>query len=188
VNRRERRFVLEYALDANAARAAARAGYSPRYAVETAHGLMRRPTIRFAIEQGWDARMGRTGATKERVLLELARIGLSDLARIVQQGPQGIALVPAALLADDDAAAIMGLAGAPRPGGTIRVRLHDKGFALDMLARYFGLDDEIESPADARSPREILMEKIDAYARRAEAEGAIPPASSGRGAATPSAS
>ena len=87
-----------------------------------------------------------------------------DLGHLATWGPEGFALRPPQALGDDDAAAIMALTeGAGGKG--LRVRLHDKGFALEALARYFGLLDERPPEAAAEnSARAKLMARLMALA------------------------
>jgi len=165
VTRRERRFVHEIAIDGDQKKAAIRTGYRAKSAAVAGARLMARPPVRYAVERQAEARMERVGLTRERVLLEYARIAFGDLGRIATWGEEGFALRPPEALEDDDAAAIMALtAGA---GGTgLRVRLHDKGFALEALARYFGLLDPpaAEGPADDAA-RATLMARLLALAK-----------------------
>jgi len=72
VNYRERRFVAEYVLVADAEQAALRAGYSPSCARSRGLALLRRATVRYAIDRAHADRARRTGVTRERVLLEYA--------------------------------------------------------------------------------------------------------------------
>jgi phage terminase small subunit len=164
MTRRERRFVHEVAIDGNQKKAAIRAGYSAKGAAVIASRLMTRPPVRYELERSAEARMERAGLTRERVLLEYARLAFGDLGRLATWGPEGFALRSPQTLHDDDAAAIMALtAGAGGKG--LRVRLHDKGFALEALARYFGLLDEPPpEAAPENSARAKLMERLMALA------------------------
>jgi phage terminase small subunit len=159
MTRRERRFVHEVAIDGDQKKAAIRSGYRAKGAAVTGARLMARPPVRYAVERAAEARMERAGLTRARVLLEYARIAFGDLGRIATWGPEGFALRPPQVLHDDDAAAIMALTeGAGGKG--LRVRLHDKGFALEALARYFGLLDERPPEAAESSARAKLMARL----------------------------
>ena len=135
---RQRRFVLEYLIDANALRAARRAGYH----MELSHGnlskLLRKPAVRAALEDAMAARARRTGITPERVLDELVRVAFAEIAAVVTWDADGPLLKDSATLSDGDCAAIAELATAA-DGSAVTVRLHDKGAALALLARRLGL-------------------------------------------------
>jgi phage terminase small subunit len=135
---RERRFVAEYLVDANRTAAARRAGFGPSCGTRV-FKLMQNPEIRYAIAKAQRDRARRAGVTRERVLLELARLAFADLARVASWRDGEVALKPLDRLTDDEAAAIMELAAADADGGAIGVRLHDKDFALEILARHYGL-------------------------------------------------
>jgi len=74
----ERRFVEEYLVDLNGARAAIRAGYSEKGAAAAASRLLTRVNIHSAISAGMAARSQRTKITQDMVLEELAKLAFSD--------------------------------------------------------------------------------------------------------------
>lgn len=135
---RHRLFVLEYLQDADAGKAAIRAGYAPRWARWNADRLLRNPAVRAALKQEMDARAERTGITAERVLDELVRLAFAELGRVVEWRPDGARMKPRDALSPDDTAAIAELA-LDGDGRIVRLRLHDKDAALAALARRLGL-------------------------------------------------
>lgn len=76
---KQARFVEEYLVDLNATQAAIRATYSPRTAEVQGSRLLGNAKVRAAIEAAMAERSKRTEVTADRVLLELARIGFSDV-------------------------------------------------------------------------------------------------------------
>lgn len=159
LNDKQRRFVEEYLVDANATQAAIRAGYSEASAYSQAHDLLKKPDVQAAIQAGRARLSERTGITAERVLAEIARIGFSDLRKAVRWGstvavPWGhkdaeldengspfkahtpIALVDSSEIDDDTAAAI---AEVRQTKEGLAIKLHDKLGALDKLAKHLGL-------------------------------------------------
>jgi len=169
VNHRQRLFVAEYLVDADRSAAAIRAGYSTVRATRQGHELMQNPEIGYAIVMAQRARSRRTGITRERVLVELARLAFADLARIAGWNDSGFVVKPLEEMSDDDAAAIAEL-GADREGSRVQVRLHDKGFALELLARHCGLYDDApgETASSARARLMAVLEPYLAAADRAE--------------------
>jgi len=160
---REQRFIDEYLVDADPTKAALRAGYKPNNAKQNGAALLRKATVRYIIDRRQAERARRLGLTRERVLLEYARLACGNLGRVARWDGADVALVSLADLSDDDAAAIAGLvcgAGA----GAMRVRLHDKGFALEALAQHFGLYERGAAQDETQGARERLMARIDALA------------------------
>jgi len=137
---RQRRFVLEYLQDANATRAAIRAGYNRRWANANVRDVLRHPEVRAALDRAIAARCARTGITAERVLDELVRVAFAELGRVVEWRADGARMKPLDRLARDDTAAIAELALGP-DGRITRLKLHDKDAALAALARRLGLVD-----------------------------------------------
>ena len=82
---KQRRFVNEYLLDLNGSAAARRAGYSPRTSGEQASRLLRKVSIRQAIQSAFEERGVRAGIDADYVVLrlrELAEFAPSAAARI----------------------------------------------------------------------------------------------------------
>ncbi len=77
------------------------------------------------------------GATSERVLAEYVALAFSDLRRLVDWGPDGVVLRPAAEISAEDARTVAEVS--ETSAGSRRVKLHDKRGALDSLARCLGL-------------------------------------------------
>lgn len=76
---KQARFVLEYLVDANATKAAERAGYSARTAYQQGYENLQRPEIKAAIEAAEARRLKKVEVKGERVLSELALFAHSDL-------------------------------------------------------------------------------------------------------------
>jgi hypothetical protein len=72
-------------------------------------------------------------------------------------------LLPPEEMSDDDVAAIMELAC--DAAGRVQARCHDKGFALEMLAQYFGLSAPALPPEEATA-RELLLARLEKLAPR----------------------
>lgn len=151
---KQRRFVDEYLIDLNATQAAIRAKYSARTAASIGEENLRKPEIADAIRQRMKDREKRTQITQDRVLQELARIGFSDIRKVVRWGEtmvrvadaeegeddlvpyHGLALIDSAEVDDDTAAAIAEVSQG-REG--LKVKFHDKKGALVEMARHLGM-------------------------------------------------
>jgi phage terminase small subunit len=166
---RQQRFVEEYVLDLNAKQAAIRAGYSPKTAEVQGSRLLSNAKDRLAVTAGMAARSKRTEVAGARALLEIARIGFSDLRRVFHDDGR---LKHPHEWDDDTAASVASIEIATRNvgDGTIeyirRIRLWDKGKALEQLAKHLGLyrdQEPSEQPAERRLSHltdEELIERI----------------------------
>ena len=136
---RRRRFADEFRKDFNASAAARRAGYAVKSAPFQAATLRRVPAIAARIAACVAAKQRAIRIDADRVLAEYARIAFADIGRLAAWSNKRLRLKPKRHVAIDDSAAIARLDRAH--GVTLRLTLHDKVYALDMLARHLGLLD-----------------------------------------------
>jgi phage terminase small subunit len=149
------RFIEEYPIDLNGAKAAIRAGYSERTAKAMAGKLMANPEIRAAIDTAIAERGRRNHLTQDMVVRELRRIGFADIRKLVRWGAglvvpdpadpdgdevvirHGVQAVPSDEIDDDTAAAIVEVS--QTKDGTVRFKLADKRAALVDLGKHLGM-------------------------------------------------
>jgi phage terminase small subunit len=149
---KQKAFVQEYLIDLNASAAARRAGYSVRTANRIASENLAKPHIQAAIQKAMKEREKRTEITQDKVLQELARIGLADIkdylsyrTALTQVGVDGdgepvidytsiIELVPSD---DVDGTVIQEVSLSQK--GVFTFKLQDKMKALELLGRHLGL-------------------------------------------------
>jgi len=127
LTRKQERFITEYLADENATRAAIKAGYSKRTAHLTGARLLARPHIQKAIKV----------VTRKAFIGKLWDIVDADIRDFVEWGSWGIALKPSVFDRKKNAA-IAYVSETGRYGG-VKIRLHDKVRALDLLAKHYGL-------------------------------------------------
>ena len=146
MTKKQKRFVEEYLIDLNATQAAIRAGYSPKTAKDIGCENLAKPNISDAIDKAMAERSRRTGINQDRILLELARIGLAKITDVVD--PDTGKILPDA--SDDDLACIQSIKIKPNEFGTEReVKLDDKKSALVDLGKHLGLfKDKVELGGD----------------------------------------
>lgn len=143
LNDRQARFVAEYQLEPNATRAALRAGYggSPATLGVTGFQLLRNPKVAKALEAAREKLADSLQITRERVMLEYARMGFSDLSNVVHWDAKlGVAVVDWSELTEDQRRAVVEVSdvfGADGRQG-LRIKLADKRAALDSLVRMQG--------------------------------------------------
>ena len=134
---KQRRFVEEYAIDFNATQAAIRAGYSERTAAEIGSENLRKPLIQMALAEENERRSTRCEVTADRVLLEISRLAFADIRGAFDE--QG-RLKPVRNLDDDLAPAVAAVeVSVGLTDVTKRIKLWDKGAALERLGRHLGL-------------------------------------------------
>lgn len=181
------RFVEEFLVDMDPVAAALRAGYDKCNVRRDARRIMACPEVRRAITEAKKERACRLRVTQDRVVQELAAIGFASMADVCRWSGDSLELLDSALLTTEQAAAIAEITETTTSrGGTVRVKLHSKLKALEMLARHVGLYEERMHGAeedghlkDAIPP--ALRERLDAvYAamvpplRGAEPDGGAP--------------
>lgn len=188
---KQSRFVDEYLVDLNGARAARRAGYAERSAATQAYSLLQNKTIAAAIAKAQVDRAARTGITSDRVVIELAKVAFGDPRRLLSWGSGGVVLRDSDELTEAEAALVSEVAETrTATGGTRRVKLHCKMTALTALGRHLGLfasggkrfggdvsdgggdnDDQSTEPGDAR---ERLARRIAGLAARLRSDETAP--------------
>ncbi|WP_352420746.1 terminase small subunit [Proteiniborus sp.] len=143
---KQKRFIEEYLIDLNATQAAIRAGYSPDTAYSIGSENLKKPEIRARVDKAIAERSKRTGINQDRILIELARIGLLNPDNVVNFGS---ATVKAEATEDDLAAiASVKVKTIPMEDGDMverEVRFHDKIKALELAGKHLGMfKDKVE--------------------------------------------
>ena len=148
LNFRQQRFAEEYVVDLNATQAAIRANYSEKTAYSQGERLLSHVEVAAEIKRLLEERSKRTAITADRVLTELARIGLSDLRKLFTESG---ALRPLHELDDDAAAAVSSVKVVTRPSGEFdedgnriveyvhEMKLWDKNTALVNIGRHLAM-------------------------------------------------
>lgn len=148
---KQRRFVEEYLVDLNATQAAIRAGYSEKTAKDIGCENLAKPNIADAIADAQKERSERTQITQDMVLQEYAKIGFSDIRKIMSWGERPVLedlaedddlrTYPVEMIAsetiDDDTAAAVSEVSLTAQG--IKVKMHDKKAALDSIGKHLGM-------------------------------------------------
>ena len=143
---KQKRFIEEYLIDLNATQAAIRAGYSPQSAKEIGYENLTKPHIRARVDKAMAKRSKRIGINAERILIELARIGLLNPDNVVNFGSATVKTESS----EDDLAAIASIKvkTIPMEDGDMverEVRFHDKIKALELAGKHLGMfKDKVE--------------------------------------------
>lgn len=146
MTKKQKRFVDEYLIDLNATQAAIRAGYSPETAGSIGSENLKKPEIRACIEKAMAERSKRTGINQDRIIMELAKIGLLNPKDLVDFDE---ATVKEGASAEDLAAiASVRVKRFPTKDGEgieREIKMHDKTKALELLGKHFGMfKDKVE--------------------------------------------
>lgn len=171
LNAAQVRFADEYLLDLNKTQAAIRAGYSPKTAATQGNRLFRNVQIRALIDTKMAQRAAKTGVQAEEVLLELARIGLSDIRHTMTWQGEGddatVQLVPSDEISEAAARAIQSVKirrriesredGPDVVTTEFEVKLYAKETALNLLAKHLNL-----YAAEAKDARSDLVKLLTA--------------------------
>jgi phage terminase small subunit len=146
---KQQRFIEEYLLDLNAAQAAIRAGYSPRIARQQGSANLKKPHIAAAVETAMLERGERTRVSADKVVTELAKLGFSDWRELGVWGADSMTLTASSEITDEAAACVKDVhmtreVRHDRNGDLIetvhiKLQLHDKKGALELLGRHLGL-------------------------------------------------
>lgn len=143
---KQERFVAEYVIDNNAAAAARRAGYAEKHADHLGYQLLCKPLVAEAVEKKRKELARRLNVSAERVVQELARIAFADTTHVIRVINGRVTVEETANLDDDQRAAIAEISETTNAnGGSLRVKLHDKVRALELLCRHLGiLNDKLD--------------------------------------------
>ncbi|MCG8532306.1 MAG: terminase small subunit [Desulfovibrionales bacterium] len=139
---RQQRFVREYLVDNDGEKAALRAGYSAPSARRTAQRLLGRRDVQSLLK---GQTTGAEHVTQQQVVQELAAVGFANLSDVCTWDDGHLVLKPSSELSAGQAASIAEITETVTSrGGTVRVKLHSKLKALEMLAKHVGLYDSFE--------------------------------------------
>lgn len=145
---RKRLFISHYLKQPNATKAALLAGYSEASADTTGSRLLKDAYVSAAIESAQARMMERAETSVEKVVQELAKIGFSNMGDYIRIDPYGNPTIDLSELDPHQWAAIaevyteVEMRGPPDdqyPVRKTKIKLHDKGSALEKIAKYLGM-------------------------------------------------
>lgn len=184
---KQQRFVEEYLTDLNGTQAAIRAGYSENGANVRGFNLLTNVNIAKAIAEAKQELSERTGITQERILMELSRIGFSDLRNVLTPGGN---LLDPRDWDDDTAAAISSIEVVTNSKGekdedgrkaveyTHKIRVWDKNSALEKMGKHLGMFPSRHEhsgpdggPIEVQSPAQKLKDQMDVVSQRIRKDG-----------------
>ena len=168
----QQRFVDDYLVDLNGTQAAIRAGYSQNGANRAASRLLSIIDIQAAIAEGRTKMSERTGITQDRVLNELAKIGFSDIRKVLTDTGQ---IQDPSQWDDYTAGAVASFEVSSQGSGddgaaaTVhKFKVWDKLNALEKIGKHLGMFKEGVARTDINievSPAQDLIGYMDAIAK-----------------------
>lgn len=162
-------FINEYLIDLNATQAAIRAGYSVNNADKIGSELLGKTRVSEAIAKAMAERSRRTGITADRVLTELAKLGFSNAADIINFDTAEINQSAS----DDDLACIQSVkvksSYSDTGGMTEReVRMYDKKAALELIGKHLGMFKEKIETTIIETSQSELSELLEQRRKRVD--------------------
>ena len=149
---RYREFAEEYIKDFNRGNAYRRCTWtdtnSYHAAAVAASNLIANGDVQQMIQDAIEAKHKDLGVSKEAVVFEQARLAFSDIRNYIEWTDDGIKFKDSAILDKDVSRAIESfeMSEIERPDGSktrkTRIKLHNKGTALDSLGKHLGLYTE----------------------------------------------
>lgn len=106
LNDQQRIFCNEYVIDRNGARAAIRAGYSPKTARSKASQLLTNINVKKYVEERLGDAIKRLEIQQDRVYRELVRVGLANIQDVVSWSDGRVTFKDSAALNEDITAAV----------------------------------------------------------------------------------
>ena len=158
---KQQRFADEYRVDLNATRAY-RAAYPSVKKDETAAAaaarLLKNVKVSAYISERIQAQQQRTEITQDRVLRELANIGFAKATDYAKVEGQLVTITPTDELSPEQVAAI---AGIEQGKFGIKVKLHDKIKALELLGKHLGMFDKGANGSEAEVEDDPLTKSLE---------------------------
>lgn len=136
-------FARQYAIDFNGTRAAIEAGFSEKSAAATASKLLKNAKIQEKIQGYLAAKGERADISADRIVEEVAAMGLSDITEVLSFGSGGVVLKESGTLPPRVTRAIQSIRVDPcEYGDRVTVKMHSKDAAISKLVQLLGFDRE----------------------------------------------
>lgn len=141
----QQRFVREYIIDFNGAKAARRAGFTSEFAANTAWKLLQSPKIQDAIKKEQQKLADKMGITPERIIQELALIGFANIKDYVTKDEDGRTTIDIDSLDRDTTAALdiqIEISEGKSRSTNTKIKLANKVEALLQMGKHLGMFKE----------------------------------------------
>lgn len=132
------RFIVEYPVDMDGAKAAIRAGFSKRTARQIAYILLAKPHIKAEVAKQVKKMMNRAEIKSWMVLKETAHIAFSNIANLASWDTKTVNLKDSKTLAPEITASVSEISETKHG---VKIKMHDKNAALRLLYDYLHLSE-----------------------------------------------
>ena len=133
-------FVDEYLIDLNATAAAKRAGYKDP---NIGRQLITKNNVAEAIRERKQDLALRNQIEQDQIIQELVKLAFSNMTDFVSWGPDGVILKNSDEFNANQAACVSEITETvSKHGKTVRIKLHSKEKALELLGRHLGIWDQ----------------------------------------------
>ncbi|MFC1694129.1 terminase small subunit [Candidatus Latescibacterota bacterium] len=150
---KQQRFCEEYLVDLNATQAAIRAGYSEHTAQEQGSQNLSKLIIQEEIQKKIKKRSERTEITSDMIVVELAKIGFANMSDYVKWNTSGITLKDSTKLSLEQSVCVSEVSETKtKNGGSVKIKLHDKKGALELLGRHLGMFTDKQEHVHSMTP------------------------------------
>lgn len=167
---KEKMFASEFVVDMNPTAAARRVGYAVSTAKNKATELLQKKRVRKLIDKEMDKKLYRCDIRKDRVLLELARLGFSNITDIFDDEGQ---MLPMSKWSKDISAAVssvemataINMQGIPYTY-VKKIKLWDKNTAITNLGKHLEMFTEIKHTTNVVEVGDTLTEFFERVAEQ----------------------
>ncbi len=175
-NSRHETFCREYIIDLNGTRAAIAAGYAKKGAHVTASRMLSNPKVQARLAELQKEKFETLDMAAEKVLVELDRLGFSNILDYMRTTESGDAYIDLSKLTREQAAAIQqvtvdeyteGRGEGARQVKRTRIKLADKLRALELRGKHERLFTDRVEVTDTTN---YLIEQLEAARKRVEAD------------------
>jgi phage terminase small subunit len=135
---RQKVFILEYLKDFNGTQAAIRSGYSKKTSGQIAEENLKKPEIKAALNEKLDEILNDKQQIAVETIRETKKIANAKLTDYLEYDQDSVTVKPSDEI---DSAALSSI---EIDNGKVKIKLHDKMKALDLLAKYAELYRETE--------------------------------------------
>ncbi|WP_018479357.1 terminase small subunit [Pontibacter roseus] len=130
---KQQRFCLEYIKDSNATAAAIRAGYSEKTAMEQGYQLLQKTSVMQEVRRLQGEIAEAAGIQVKQLVQELAKVAFASMPDLIN--PKTMEIKDLSELTESQRAAIQEIS---EGNGKLKVKLHSKLSAIDMLMKHLG--------------------------------------------------
>lgn len=133
---RQKKFIKFYNVEANATKAAIKAGYSKKTAYSSGQRLLKNVEVQNALQKKAEQLNEKLDISKERILREWALLAYSNIVDVVDASGQNVSLKDLSKLPEDVQRTVQSVSEGKFG---VSIKLHDKKAGLEALSKHMQL-------------------------------------------------